>query len=77
MKPLKDKKITIYAEITDENGTGYTEIKYRPIHPGTVWAYMRDMSAREYYAAGRVEYESDKAEAHYYERLRVHEEVCY
>ncbi len=48
MKPLKDKKITIYEVITESTSGGFYHSKYRPITPGRVWAYMRDMSTEEY-----------------------------
>lgn len=50
MKPLKDKKITIYRSI-GENVSGFVKYKYQPIHPGQVWAYARDMSTEEYNSA--------------------------
>lgn len=51
MKPLKDKKITIYQTIGSTTAGGFPQYKYRPIHPGQVWAYVRDMSSEEYYNA--------------------------
>ena len=45
---LKDKKIKVYrAEGTYNLGT--VSYVYRPVHPGELWAYMRDASAVEFY----------------------------
>jgi len=48
MKPLKDKKITIYNYCTIEDENGFYVSKYRPIHSGELWAYVRGLSAEEY-----------------------------
>lgn len=50
MKPMKDKKITIYRAI-GENVSGFTKYQYQPIHTGQLWAYVRDMSMEEYSTA--------------------------
>ena len=52
VKKLKDKKIKIYKR-TDvaRNSDGYSSCKYTPIHPGALWAYVRQTSGNEYYAA--------------------------
>lgn len=46
-KKLKDKKITIYKTI--QSNDGYQTEQYKPIHPGTLWAYFRHLSGREYH----------------------------
>ena len=49
---LKDKKIKIYrCTETARNSNGYSSQKYTPIHPGSLWAYVRQTSGKEYYAA--------------------------
>lgn len=51
---LKDKKIAIYAE-TSISKPGYKpEYGYKPIHPGRLWAYVRQLSQKELsYASGK------------------------
>lgn len=49
---LKDKKIKIYKRTEAvRDSDGYASCKYTPIHPGTLWAYVRQTSGKEYYAA--------------------------
>lgn len=48
---LKDKKITLYKKTTGVNDVGMPSTVYRPLHPGTLWAYVRHQSSREYFAA--------------------------
>lgn len=51
----KDKKIIIYRmEDTAEPG-GMPNMDYVPIHEGKLWAYVRQQSAGEYYAAKAVQ----------------------
>ena len=52
---LKDKKITIYKKVITENSMGDQITKYQPIHPGKLWAYVRQLSAKEYFAAAAVQ----------------------
>lgn len=52
---LKDKKITIYTTIVTENNIGDQIVRYQPIHPGKLWAYVRQLSAKEYFAAAAVQ----------------------
>lgn len=57
MKLLKDKKIIIYkgeAKIGVEPGSNY-----RPIHPGKLWAYVRQISSKEYYLMSATEVEEE------------------
>lgn len=51
---LKDKKIRIlqYIHSTDEYGFGLDE--WKPIHNGKLWAYYRQLSGNEFYAAAMV-----------------------
>lgn len=52
---LKDKKIIIYTmdSYTDEIGNNLSA--YQPIHPGKLWAYVRQLSAKEYHAAASTQ----------------------
>jgi SPP1 family predicted phage head-tail adaptor len=52
---LKDKKITIYKKIIGQNEIGDQIVAYQPIHPGKLWAYVRQLSAKEYFAAAAVQ----------------------
>lgn len=52
---LKDKKITIYRTIITEDEWGNQISSYQPIHPGKLWAYVRQLSATEYFAAAQVQ----------------------
>lgn len=52
---LKDKKITIYKKVITESSIGDQITKYQPIHPGKLWAYVRQLSATEYFAAAAVQ----------------------
>ena len=53
---LKDKKIILYRaeQSTDKEGFP-TAAKYKPIHDGRLWAYVRQLSASEFYAAKAVQ----------------------
>jgi len=48
---LKDKKIIIYKGTSTVNQNGYTIMTYTPIHSGKLWAYVRQTSGGEFYAA--------------------------
>jgi SPP1 family predicted phage head-tail adaptor len=52
---LKDKKITIYKTMGSQNEVGDWIANYQPIHPGKLWAYVRQLSAKEYFAAAQVQ----------------------
>ena len=56
VKRLKDKKIKIY-KLTDvtRDSNGYSSCKYTPIHLGALWAYVRQTSGAEYYAASALQ----------------------
>lgn len=51
---LKDKKIIIYKEENGEDASGFPVNGYKPIHPGKLWAYTRQLSAKEFYASAQV-----------------------
>lgn len=55
----KDKKIIIYTYATVEDADGYETTAYVPIHPGKLWAYVRQQSQGEYYAAKAVQIEEE------------------
>lgn len=57
-KPLKDKKIIIYF-YTGVNVGGVLEKQYKPIHPGTLWAYVRQLSMQEFIAANAQQLSED------------------
>jgi len=52
---LKDKKIVLYRKHIVKDGAGFATAKYAPIHPGRLWAYVRQLSAGEFYAARAVQ----------------------
>ena len=56
---LKDKKIIIYKKSSGVNGVGMPETTYRPIHPGKLWAYVRQKSAKEIFEAMAVQVTED------------------
>lgn len=51
---LKDKKIRIlsYESHVDDNGFGVEE--WKQIHEGKLWAYYRQLSGKEFFAAATV-----------------------
>lgn len=52
---LKDKKIIIYNRVMEENSLGNLATKgYRPIHPGKLWAYTRQLSESERFIAAQL-----------------------
>lgn len=55
----KDKKIIIYKRTSTQNASGYPIEAYTPIHPNKLWAYVRQQSASEYYAAYAVQITED------------------
>ncbi len=50
MRSLKDKKIILYRKHTVKDSAGFSTT-YTPIHAGRIWAYVRQLSASEYYAS--------------------------
>ena len=51
----KDKKIMIYRSENVAEPGSMPRNGYKPIHPGKLWAYVRQQSAGEYYAAKAVQ----------------------
>ena len=58
-KHLKDKKITVYRRSSEANENGYRVNCYRPIHPGTLWAYVRQLSGKELFIARSLQAEEE------------------
>jgi SPP1 family predicted phage head-tail adaptor len=54
-RQLKDKKIIIYREETISHPGSMPTLGYAPIHPGSLWAYVRQLSANEVFAAKAVQ----------------------
>ena len=59
MSHLKDKKITIYFKSHSTDPEGYPIEGFKPVHPGSLWAYKRQFSAKEYYAAKTTNIEEE------------------
>lgn len=55
----KDKKIIIYKVTHEQDSYGYGVETFTPIHPNKLWAYVRQQSASEYYAAHAVQITED------------------
>jgi len=55
---LKDKKIMIYRQgVVGRDPANQPIVGFTPIHPGKLWAYFRQLSAREFFAGKMVQYE--------------------
>ena len=52
---LKDKKIILYKKSVVKDSEGFSTAKYAPIHSGRLWAYVRQLSASEFFAARAVQ----------------------
>lgn len=50
-KKLKDKKIVIYRAVDVSEPGDMPKVKYKPVHPGKIWAYVRQTSASEIFFA--------------------------
>lgn len=59
-KKLKDKKIIIYKESKGKDEDGFPVNGYKPIHAGKLWAYTRQLSAKEFYASAQVNVNEDR-----------------
>lgn len=56
----KDKKVSIYKTVWGKDEIGcHTAIGYCPIHPGRLWAYVRQLSGQERYAAMALQIEEE------------------
>ena len=56
---LKDKKIRILAYESYTNGNGFPVEKWNVIHEGKLWAYYRQLSGKEFFAAATVNAEEN------------------
>jgi len=52
---LKDKKVIVYKKETIKDSEGFATVQYIPIHAGRLWAYVRQLSAAEFFAAKAVQ----------------------
>ena len=59
MRYLKDKKIILYRSEIVKDEAGFAAAKYAPLHPGQLWAYVRQLSAREVFAAQAVQQQEE------------------
>ena len=56
---LRDKKITIYRQVEVGESGFMPVMAYKPIHRGTLWAYVRQTSGTEvFYSSGEYSNES-------------------
>ena len=55
---LKDKKVNIYREKYVPNGNGYTTKVTEPVALN-VWAYFRQLSGKEIFAAAAYRYDEE------------------
>lgn len=56
MKKLKDKKIRIVKLQQSKDEDGFSINEWIPIHNGTLWAYYRQLSGKEFYASKAVQH---------------------
>ena len=56
-KRLKDKKIIIYNYIEVSEPGNMPQEKWKPLHPGKLWAYVRQLSATEFFAAATTQHQ--------------------
>lgn len=59
-KKLKDKKIIIYKPESYQDSIGQYIQKWKPIHPGNLWAYVRQLSQSEFYSAGAAQVQEER-----------------
>ena len=58
---LKDKKIAIYKAIHGlKDSEGFTKKQWQPIHTGMLWAYTRQLSAKEFFAAAAQQFQEER-----------------
>ena len=56
----KDKKIILYRSVEGKDEIGCdTIVGYKPIHPGRLWAYVRQLSGQERFAAMAIQVEEE------------------
>ncbi len=54
---LKDKKIELLKPVYEQDGSGFTAESLESV--ATVWAYFRQLSASEYFAAATTNYKEE------------------
>ncbi len=54
-KKLKDKKIMIVKKQLVKDKDGFLQTVWTPVHEGTLWAYFRWLSGKEFFAASAVQ----------------------
>lgn len=59
MKKLKDKKIRIVKLQQSKDKDGFMIDEWIPIHSGTLWAYYRQLSGKEFYASKAVQHDEE------------------
>ena len=58
---LKDKKIAIYKAVHGvKDKEGFTKKRWEPIHSGSLWAYTRQLSAKEFFAAAAQQFQEER-----------------
>jgi len=55
----KDKKVIIYESVSTQDPGGFPSYNYKPIHPGKLWAYVRQLSGQERFAAMALQIEEE------------------
>ena len=55
MRYLKDKKVILYKKESGKDSAGFATTVYKPIHEGRLWAYMRQLSASQFYASAALQ----------------------
>ena len=55
---LKDKKIEILKQVTTRDDEGFSTTTLEPIGP-PVWAYFRQLSGKEVFAAATINYKEE------------------
>jgi SPP1 family predicted phage head-tail adaptor len=59
-KHLKDRKVTIYKSESTIDDHGYVEEKWRPLSRAGLWAYSRQLSAKEFFAAAAHQHQEER-----------------
>ena len=58
---LKDKKIAIYKAIHGiKDKEGFTKKRWQQIHTGALWAYTRQLSAKEFFTAAAQQFQEER-----------------
>lgn len=59
MKKLKDKKIRIVKLQQSKDEDGFPVNEWVPIHDGTLWAYYRHLSGKEFFASAAMQHDEE------------------